>query len=208
MPDKSAEPSLSEKLKYNIAKGRGGYVLIMALKYFFKKNEGSADLSGIMQSAGAPVYFTKNINSNESIDKIKTLNIDALVFIGGFGILKSPLLNICTYGVLSYHHGDMRKYRGQPPGFWELYNNEKEIGVTIQKLSGGLDCGEPVMEMKIPVNYKDTLHSLQKRIYEKSTALMLNALDFLETRPVLKKLDEYGKIYTLPNLGQWLFINI
>jgi len=89
-----------------------------------------------------------------------------------------------------------------------VYNNEKEIGVTIQKLSGGLDCGEPVMEMKIPVNYKDTLHSLQKRIYEKSTALMLNALDFLETRPVLKKLDEYGKIYTLPNLRQWLFINI
>lgn len=39
--------------------------------------------------------------------------------------------------MLSYHHGDMRRYRGQPPGFWELYNGEREIGVTVQRLAAG-----------------------------------------------------------------------
>jgi len=198
---------LMKKFKSNLSKGRGGYVLVMALKYLFKKNKYSADIFGIMENTGQPVYFTKNINSSECTDKIKTFNADVLVLIGGFGLLKNQVLNICRYGVLSYHHGNMRKYRGQPPGFWELYNNEKEIGVTIQKLSEGLDCGELAMEMTIPVKYKDTLTSLQKRIYQNSTDLMVKALDFLDTDPVLKKLDEYGKVYTLPNLSQWLLFN-
>ena len=53
---------------------------------------------------------------------------DVLLRIGGFGIVKEPLLSLCRAGVLSYHHGDMRRYRGQPPAFWELYHGERSIG--------------------------------------------------------------------------------
>jgi methionyl-tRNA formyltransferase len=74
------------------------------------------------------------------------LRPDLLLLIGGFGIIKAPLLDLAPQGVLSYHHGDMREYRGQPPAFWELYNGEKPNRVTVQRLSPGIDCGQPIVE--------------------------------------------------------------
>ena len=35
-----------------------------------------------------------------------------------------------------------------PPAFWELYNGEKEMGLTVQKLSVNLDSGSPLVEKK------------------------------------------------------------
>jgi folate-dependent phosphoribosylglycinamide formyltransferase PurN len=206
--DSRLSKSHMQKLKDNISKGRGGYILIMALKYFFKKKEASSDISEIMKYSGAPSYFTKNINTAETIDKIRSFNTDALVLIGGFGIIKKPILDLCEFGVLSYHHGDMKKYRGQPPGFWELYNNERYAGVTVQKLNEGLDCGEPLCEISVPINKNDTLNSLQKKMYSLSSDMMLNALDYLQTKPSLKMHYEYGKVYTLPDLRRWLLFNL
>ena len=54
--------------------------------------------------------------------------IDVLCLIEGYGIIKRPLLEITNFGVFSYHHGDMKFYRGMLPAFWELYNGETRMG--------------------------------------------------------------------------------
>lgn len=50
----------------------------------------------------------------------------------GFGILVGDALSAPGNGVLSYHHGDLTKYRGQPAGFWEFIRGEPRAGVTLQ----------------------------------------------------------------------------
>jgi len=205
--------SVMQKLKNNIKKGRGGFVLIMAFrllaKKIFRKKDKTFDISSLIDKSRAPVYRTKVLNSPDIIMNIKNICPDAMILLGAFGIIKKDVLNLCQYGVLSYHHGDMRKYRGQPFGFWELYNKETEIGVTVQKLDEGLDCGEAVLERKYPVYYRDTLHKLRKRIYEASIDMMVKSMDFIEKeKPLLKKFDEYGKVYSLPNLRQWIAFNL
>ena len=100
--------------------------------------------------------------------------------IGGFGILKPPLLDLAPQGTLSYHHGDMRRYRGQPPAFWELYNGERSIGVTVQRLSPGIDCGQPIAERLFPIREDDTLRSLSNRIFAGSADMMIEAVRRLQ----------------------------
>ncbi len=58
-----------------------------------------------------------------------------------FGIIKGEILEAATYGVWSFHHGDERKYRGRPPGFWELYEGEAVVGAILQRLTERLDGG-------------------------------------------------------------------
>ena len=201
--------SLYEKLKHNIKKGRGGYVLIMAFSNLFMKKETMFDLSPIMRKSNKEIYYTDQLNSSDCINKIMNLNPDVLILLGGFGIIKGDLINLCKYGVISYHHGDMEKYRGQPVGFWELYNNESTAGVMVQKLSEGLDCGEPIKKITIPIKKTDSLRSLRKRMYSDSVDMLVDSLDFLElSSTVLTKYKMYGKIYTLPNLRQWLYFNL
>lgn len=59
----------------------------------------------------------------------------------GFGILKGEILKAAPFGVWSYHHGDPSNFRGQPPGFWEIYSGSDVTGSILQLLSEELDAG-------------------------------------------------------------------
>jgi len=59
----------------------------------------------------------------------------------GFGIIRGPILDVPRYGIWSYHHGDLDKYRGIPPGFWEIYHADPVSGVTLQRLTERLAAG-------------------------------------------------------------------
>jgi hypothetical protein len=80
-------------------------------------------------------YFTE-----PDLDKIKSYNLDMILRFG-FNIIRGEILNIPTYGVWSFHHGDYLKYRGGPPGFWEIYNEDPWSGAILQKLTDKLDDG-------------------------------------------------------------------
>jgi folate-dependent phosphoribosylglycinamide formyltransferase PurN len=201
--------TLKQKLIKHLKRGRGGYIIIMALESISLKNKLSNNTKKYCIENGIDVIETENPYSTDTINKIKKYNLDVLILIGGYGIVKKPLLSLTPIGILSYHHGDMRKYRGGPPAFWELYNNEKEMGVTVQILSSDLDRGIPVDEKVIEIRKNDTWKKLQSRAYQESIGMMYSALKKLLNKKFYPtKIDSYGKVYTLPNLRQWIILNI
>jgi len=203
--DCSPSPSLVSKFFKNIARGRGGYTIIMALSALFN-NDQKSSFNSKEFSKDCEVFDSYDLYSNETTSFIKNLNLDALVLINGFGIIKESILNISKKGIVSYHHGDMRKYRGMPSCFWELYNGEAHMGVTVQLLDKGLDSGKVLLEKKVIIKKNDNLKSLTKRAYSESTDMMLKALlKINENNGNGIKLNNLGKLYTLPNLRQWFF---
>lgn len=76
----------------------------------------------------------------EDVDSIRSHRLD-LILRFSFGIIKGEILDATRYGVWSFHHGDEREYRGQPPGFWELIEGEKVMGSILQRLTERLDGG-------------------------------------------------------------------
>lgn len=78
--------------------------------------------------------------NQEDIQKIKSYDLDIILRFG-FNIIRGEILSIPKYGVWSYHHGDYLKYRGGPPGFWEIYNEDPWSGAILQKLKDKLDDG-------------------------------------------------------------------
>jgi folate-dependent phosphoribosylglycinamide formyltransferase PurN len=201
--------SFKGKLVKNIRRGRGGYILIMGFNKLFFKEKKAYSITEICKSKGIDIFETSSLYSSETSEKLKAYYLDVLLLINGFGVIKKEFLEVSPLGVLSYHHGNIRKYRGMPPAFWELYNNENEIGITIQKLEPGLDCGIPVEERTVPIKKDDTLSSLNQRIYDEGVDMMHSALIKLmdpDFRP--EKIKKFGKVYTLPNLRQWLFFQI
>lgn len=202
-----ARPGLSfrKKFKKNLKRGRGGYMLIMFFKHMRAKKEPSADTREFFSSWGIPCMETHKPYSKKTVDSIVPFTADLMVLIGGFGIVKEPLLSAAPGGILSYHHGDMRKYRGQPPGFWELYNGEKEMGVTVQRIAAGLDNGTPIEEITVPILDTDDEDSLYLRAKDMSTDMMRKAvLTVREPDYLPETIERYGRVYTLPNLRQYL----
>ncbi|MCK5113431.1 MAG: hypothetical protein KAR11_01560 [Phycisphaerae bacterium] len=74
------------------------------------------------------------------VEKIRDCKLDVLVRFG-FRILRGEILIAAPLGVWSYHHGDNTKYRGGPPGVWEVIENNPVTGAVLQMLSEQLDDG-------------------------------------------------------------------
>lgn len=202
-----ARPGLSfmKRFKKNLKRGRGGYMLIMFFKHFLKKKEPAVAAKDFFSRVGVHCIETIHPYTQETIDMLASFTVDLMVLIGGFGIVKEPLLSAVPGGILSYHHGDMRKYRGQPAGFWELYNGEKEMGVTVQRISAGLDNGTPIVEISVPILSTDNEVSLYERAKELSVDMMRQAiLAVQEPDYQPKTIQRYGPVYTIPNLRQYL----
>jgi len=58
-----------------------------------------------------------------------------------FNIIRGDILTAARYGVWSFHHDDLDVYRGPPACFWPAYHGDPVQGVTLQRLTEGIDCG-------------------------------------------------------------------
>ncbi len=83
--------------------------------------------------------YTDRFSEND-IKKIKSHKPDFILRFG-FNIIRGKILNSAKFGVWSFHHDDENKYRGGPPGFWEIYKKDHTNGVILQKLTDKLDAG-------------------------------------------------------------------
>ena len=202
-------PPLKKRFLKNLKRGRGGYMIIMLFKSYFAKKKPRVSTHAFFSDKGIACIESDNPYSETTIQKLKDRQPETLVMLGGLGIIKEPLLSLAPNGILSYHHGDMRKYRGQPVGFWELYNNETEMGVTVQRLSAGIDKGIPIVEKTIPIENIDNVTSLRERALHESTPMMHEALQKIQNPDFSPSIvEKYGPIYTIPNLRQYLLLKL
>ena len=117
----------------------------------------------------------------------------------GFGFIVGPILSAFEHGVLSFHHGDLREYRGQPMGFWEYLHGEDEAGVTLQRINDTLDGGEIIYLKRVDIADADRWRDVKQELLGASTDMLSEGLrrvqdeSFTPDRP-----SELGDLYTIP----------
>jgi len=158
-----------------------------------------------LRDRGVEVREVEDLYAEPVLDFIGRAQPDC-IFRFGFGLIREPVLSLAPKGVISYHHGDIRRYRGQPVAFWELYTGEREMAVTVQVLSKKLDAGKIVLEKSIAIRPTDTWKSLERRAFDESRSMIHEAcllLDRADVRPEVVPEDELGRLYTIPTFRQW-----
>jgi methionyl-tRNA formyltransferase len=204
--DGSRPPSKLARLRRELRKGRGGYVLIMALGTLGRRRgDAAVPAADYFQARAVECAVVEDLYSDATISFIRGTRPGCL-FRTGFGIIREPILSLAPAGVISFHHGDMRKYRGQPVGFWELYHRESEIRVCVQLLNERLDAGRIVVEQTFPIHQSDSWSSVERRAFEGSPHMVREAclrLDSPSFVPETIPEAQLGKLYTTPNLRQW-----
>jgi hypothetical protein len=164
-----------------------------ALFNFKKKNHTCFSYFNIEKEIDNIIFVNPQISkggffyqySEEDIDKIKQSKLDLLLRCES-GILKGEILNVVKFGILSLHHGDNNLYRGSPPGFWEVFNNESSTGFIIQQLTDQLDGGNVIFRGHVPTKefFLENCHSVK----EKSFYYLKNILTEISLK---KKLPEF-----------------
>lgn len=130
------------------------------------------------------------------LEQIKRDAPDVLVKFG-MGLLRVPPPEDLPAPILSYHHGDPRKFRGRPAGFYELLSGEPVMGQVVQILSNRLDAGAVVAFAKTKVHR----HSYRKTLtdaYRMSPLLLKPAIANALAAHTLP-IQPAGRNYRLPS---------
>lgn len=203
-----------EMFKVSIRRKRGSAMIVMAIQRLTKRikrhgKDNSVRINDLPCCAELPVERVSSLKRLTPEANLLITQADLAVFIGYHQIVKADFINRFKYGVLSYHFGDLRKYRGQPPLFYEILNGEKSVGTVVQLITEDLDGGYIVSERSLPLLKRDTLITASKRLDDLTWDMMAEAVrkvmipDFEPLKP-----EHLGRVYSIPKLGPWLLFHL
>ncbi|MES2126788.1 MAG: hypothetical protein V4463_05910 [Pseudomonadota bacterium] len=136
---------------------------------------------------------------------IRERQIDVLIR-GGNGILRGGILDVCRFGILSFHHANNAVNRGAPPGFWEVYGREPSSGFIIQQMQSELDGGDVLYKGAVATSWFYVLN--RTRVYAKANHFMHRLLERTgqmdSLPPAYPKTPYAFPLYLAPALGQQL----
>lgn len=129
---------------------------------------------------GIPVYQPERVRAAEFAEVLKGLAPDVIVVIAFGQILSREVLDIPRYGCINIHASLLPKYRGASPVQWAVINGEKETGVTTMMMDEGLDTGDMLEKLVIPLDKKETGGSLFEKVSIAGGELIISTLEKLE----------------------------
>jgi methionyl-tRNA formyltransferase len=146
-----------------------------------------------------PLWKLENsINKAENVARLKQLNADIIIIIAGNQIIKKQVLDIPKYGVINAHSSLLPNYKGLMPTFWVLKNNEKITGVSVFKLTEGIDDGPIIIQREIAIDKSTTQSELVQKSKYLANELLINSLDILDKSDLFIE-NKGGSYYKSPS---------
>ena len=150
------------------------------------------------------IHFVSDIHAEEVIERVRSLEPE-LGLLYSSPILKPQLFEIPSYGTLGIHHGKVPEYRGKKTTFWAMYNGEKTVGVTIQKINPGLDTGDIVQAGEVPVIGRSLLTVWNELELLGFYLFVQSILEVKHNTATYRpQIGKKGKLYKDPKLGDIL----
>lgn len=129
-----------------------GFFLRYGIKFLWSKLSSSYKVEQILEKHGIEkIEIEGSINSEASLQKLKSYDPDLLISIAGNQIFKKPLIELAPEGCLNLHTALLPKYRGLMPSFWVLKNNESHTGVSVFFVDEGIDSGPILLQKKVEI---------------------------------------------------------
>ena len=142
---------------------------------------------------GLDVYQPQRVKETEFIEKLKEMNPDAIVVIAFGQILPKAILDMPKYGCINVHASLLPKYRGAAPIQWSVIDGEKETGVTTMYMNEGLDTGDIIDKVVVPIDKKETGGSLFDKLAIEGGKLILKTLIELENGTAVRTPQDDSK---------------
>ena len=127
-----------------------------------------------------PVYQPVRVREESFVGTLRELQPDVIVVVAFGQILPESILNIPPYGCINVHASLLPRYRGAAPMQWAIINGEEETGITTMYMAKGLDTGDMIDTVVIPIDPKETGETLHDKLSAAGGKLILQTLEELE----------------------------
>ena len=125
---------------------------------------------------GIPVLQPERIKHEAAVQSILRYKPDLIVTAAYGQILPKVILDAPSYGCVNVHASLLPKYRGGAPIHYALLKGEPATGVTLMYMAEGLDTGDMISRVELPITDEDTTGTLHDKLSEAGSALLKETL--------------------------------
>lgn len=147
-------------------------------------------------------HITPDLHGRENLAAVTAFDPDLGLALAA-PILKPALFEIPRLGTINLHKGKVPEYRGMPPAFWELWNDETSAGVTVHQVEAGLDTGPVIAETSVVRPPHATVVGLQRLLDRAGVELTCRAVeDLISGKAQPRPQPAGGRTHTKPLLSE------
>lgn len=130
---------------------------------------------------GLPLLQPERMRSPEAVGAVSELKPDLIVTAAYGQILPKAVLKLPRLGCINVHGSLLPKYRGGAPIQRSIMNGESVTGVTIMYMAEGLDTGDMISRVEVPITDEDTSGTMFEKLSAAGAALLAETLPAIES---------------------------
>jgi methionyl-tRNA formyltransferase len=128
---------------------------------------------------GLPVFQPEKLSQPDVLASLAAPKPDVIA-VAAFGqFLPRGVRDLPPFGCINVHASLLPKYRGAAPIPWALIRGETETGVTIMRITEGLDTGPMLLRRAVPIAPEDDAGTLHDRLAALGASALADALAML-----------------------------
>jgi methionyl-tRNA formyltransferase len=130
------------------------------------------------RALGLKLAQPNSVNDSDTRALIASAEPDAVIVCAFGALVKEPLLS--DFQMLNVHPSLLPRWRGAAPIERAIMAGDELTGVSIMRLTAGLDSGPVCLAAREPILAEDTYGSLLARLEQTGERLLADALDKLQ----------------------------
>jgi methionyl-tRNA formyltransferase len=125
---------------------------------------------------GIPVLQPERLRRPEAVEAVRNLLPDLIVTAAYGQILPKAVLDIPAHGCINIHGSLLPKYRGGAPIQYAIMNGDSVTGVTIMYMAEGMDTGDMISKVELPIGDGDTTGTMFEKLAAAGAELLARTL--------------------------------
>ncbi len=157
-------------------------------------------MKAIALAHSLPVFQPESVNTPEGVAALREMRPDLLVVAAYGQILSKDVLGVPPLGGINVHASLLPKYRGAAPIAWAIYHGETRTGVTIIRMTTGLDAGDMLAQEAVEIGPEETAGEVEARLAPLGARLALEVVGRLAEGPVEGRKQDPSQVTKAPKL--------
>ena len=143
---------------------------------------------------GIEVLKAADVNEADALEGIRAAKPDVAVVCAFGQLIKDPLLSDLT--MLNVHPSLLPRWRGAAPIERAIMAGDRETGVSIIRVTAGLDSGPIALQRRTPIDSDEDAGALSERLARIGGELIVRALGmYANGRPDFRDQDDEAATY-------------
>lgn len=149
---------------------------------------------------GLKVIQPEKLRSPEGVAEVTATTPDLIITAAYGQILPKSVLALPRLGCINVHGSLLPQYRGGAPIQRSIINGETVTGVTLMYMAEGLDTGDMIAHVEVPITDEDTAGTMFEKLSDAGAKLLMEWLPRIIEGSVTRTPQADNEATYAPNL--------